>query len=181
MWREEKKEKLAPGEDPSYTMEEVRLIKTECLNNPMEKLWRGATRQFEQVRQIFYHLNSLKYEDKPDYQLIRDNLRGILSQSLGLNRQLSTSTTVVPQLIPMISTGSNSTVGFCFPNPLPQVATSGVRPFFATFGNQFLPVSSRGGLIDEPQVPAMLNELGGGVFDLYTNPEGGLLGVGTNL
>ena len=44
MWREEKKEKLAPGEDPSYTMEEVRLIKTECLNNPMEKLWRGATR-----------------------------------------------------------------------------------------------------------------------------------------
>jgi hypothetical protein len=45
LWREQKKEKVNPGEDASYSMEEVRLIKTECLmGNPVEKLWRGPTR-----------------------------------------------------------------------------------------------------------------------------------------
>lgn len=88
LWREEKKEK-APGEDPSYTMEEVKVIKTECLGKPEEKLWRGASRQYEEVRKIFFHLNTLKYEDKPDYSLIRDNLKSILGRSNSVSRPLS--------------------------------------------------------------------------------------------
>lgn len=31
LWREQKKEKVGAGEDASYSMDEVRAIKTECL------------------------------------------------------------------------------------------------------------------------------------------------------
>lgn len=86
LWREQKKEKVGPGEDASYSMDEVRAIKTDCLGNPMEKLWRGPTRNFEEVKNIFYHLNSLRYEDKPDYSLIRENLKSILTRSQPIPR-----------------------------------------------------------------------------------------------
>ena len=90
LWREQKKEKLTPGEDASYTMEEVRLIKEECINkNPGEKLWRGPTRHIEEVQTIFYHLKSLRYEDKPDYSLVRENLRSILAKNQTIGRPLS--------------------------------------------------------------------------------------------
>ena len=56
-------------------MEEVRIIKSNCLENPNEKLWRGPTRNIQEVRTIFHHLNDLRYEDKPDYELIRNCLK----------------------------------------------------------------------------------------------------------
>jgi hypothetical protein len=86
LWREQKKEKVNPGEDGSYSMEEVRIIKTDCLQNPNEKLWRSATRDIEEVRTIFYHLQSLEYGDKPDYALIRNNLKNILQRSIPIPR-----------------------------------------------------------------------------------------------
>ncbi len=79
LWREQKKDKVTPGEDGSYSMDEVRDIKTQCLLvNPNEKLWRGPTRNMPEVRTIFNHLMALKYEDKPDYMLIRNCLKSIL-------------------------------------------------------------------------------------------------------
>ena len=82
LWREQKKEKVGAGEDASYTMDEVRAIKTECiLVNPKEKLWRGATKNIEEVRTIYHHLMGLRYEDKPDYSLIRESLRSILARN----------------------------------------------------------------------------------------------------
>jgi hypothetical protein len=82
LWREQKKEKVTAGEDASYSMDEVRAIKTECIMiNPKEKLWRGPTRNVEEVRVIFNHLMALRYEDKPDYSLIRENLRSILARN----------------------------------------------------------------------------------------------------
>lgn len=71
-------------------MEEVRVIKHECLMvNPEGKLWRGATKNIPEVRTIFTHLMGLKYEDKPNYQLIRDNLRTILINNQGVSRGLT--------------------------------------------------------------------------------------------
>ncbi len=76
-------------------MDEVRLIKTNCFANPNEKLWRGPTRNIQEVRTIFNHLNSLRYEDKPDYQLVKNCLKSILVNNEGINRSLSTPKNMV--------------------------------------------------------------------------------------
>lgn len=64
-------EKLKWREQKEYTMDEVKNIKTECLNNPEEKLW-IVTKDMIEVKNIFYHLKSLNYKDKPNYALIRN-------------------------------------------------------------------------------------------------------------
>lgn len=62
-------------------MDEVKNIKTECLNNPEEKLW-IATKDVQEVKNIFYHLRSLTYKDIPNYELIRNQLKSILSKNI---------------------------------------------------------------------------------------------------
>lgn len=64
-------EKLKWREQKEYSMEEVKNIKTECLNNPEEKLW-IATKDCPEVKNIFYHLKELNYKDIPDYKFIRN-------------------------------------------------------------------------------------------------------------
>lgn len=59
-------------------MEEVKNIKSECLSSPHEKLW-VTTRHIPELKNIFYHLKSLEYIDRPDYELIRNNLKSIVS------------------------------------------------------------------------------------------------------
>lgn len=61
-------------------MDEVKHIKTDCLNNPEEKLW-IVTKDVPEVKKIFYHLKSLKYEDVPDYALIKGQLKSILERN----------------------------------------------------------------------------------------------------
>ncbi len=63
-------EKLKWREQKEYTMDQVKKIKTQCFNNPEEKLW-IATKDIEEVKVIFYHLRNLSYYDKPNYELIR--------------------------------------------------------------------------------------------------------------
>lgn len=63
-------EKLKWREQKEYSMEEVKNIKTECLNNPEEKLW-IVTKDVPEVKHIFHHLKKLKYEDVPDYAFVR--------------------------------------------------------------------------------------------------------------
>ena len=70
-------EKLKWREQKEYTMDEVKLIKTECLNNPEEKLW-IVTKDIPEVKTIFYYLNSLQYKDKPDYLFVKNQLKNIL-------------------------------------------------------------------------------------------------------
>ncbi len=71
-------EKLKWREQKDYTMDEVKTIKTECLGQPEEKLW-IATRNMVEVRNIFNHIKSLNYKDRPNYELIRNNLKSILN------------------------------------------------------------------------------------------------------
>jgi hypothetical protein len=58
-------------------MDEVKNIKHECLSNPEEKLW-ITTKDVPEVKDIFYHIQSLGYKDKPNYNLIRGSLKNIL-------------------------------------------------------------------------------------------------------
>lgn len=69
-------EKLKWREQKEYTMDEVKNIKIECLGNPTEKLWH-ETKNYEEVKIIFDHLNRLQYKDKPDYELVRNQLKCI--------------------------------------------------------------------------------------------------------
>lgn len=62
-------------------MDEVKNIKTECLSFPEERLWIG-TKDIPEVREIFYHINSLGYKDRPNYALVRNQLKNILSRNL---------------------------------------------------------------------------------------------------
>ncbi len=61
-------------------MDEVKNIKTDCLNNPEEKLW-IVTKNIPEVRNIFLHLKSLNYKDQPSYVYIRNQLKSILNRN----------------------------------------------------------------------------------------------------
>jgi hypothetical protein len=74
-------EKLKWREQKEYTMDEVKNIKTECLNNPEEKLW-IVTKDVQEVKNIFFHLKSLTYKDVPNYAYIRNQLKSILNKNM---------------------------------------------------------------------------------------------------
>jgi hypothetical protein len=61
-------------------MDEVKNIKTDCLSNPEEKLW-IVTKDIPEVRNIFHHIQSLGYKDKPNYGLIRSQLKSIYQRN----------------------------------------------------------------------------------------------------
>jgi hypothetical protein len=54
--------------------DEVRDIKLRCLSNPETFLWTTTTKRLPQAALIFRHIQSLNYEDKPDYEYIRSQL-----------------------------------------------------------------------------------------------------------
>jgi len=66
-------EKLEWRENKEYTMDEVKAIKTRCLENPQRYLW-NATKNLNEVRNIFYHIQGLGYACKPNYEYIKQNL-----------------------------------------------------------------------------------------------------------
>jgi hypothetical protein len=43
--------------------DEVKDIKMKCLSNPEKYLWTTTTRRINAIRDIFYHIKSLNYED----------------------------------------------------------------------------------------------------------------------
>jgi hypothetical protein len=57
--------------------DEVKEIKMKCFHAPEKYLWTASTKKMKEVRDIFYHLKSLNYDDKPDYEYIRSKLRDI--------------------------------------------------------------------------------------------------------
>lgn len=52
-------------------MEEVKDIKTRCLKAPERLLW-DKTKNIQEVKEIFYYINKLKYQDTPNYQFIKN-------------------------------------------------------------------------------------------------------------
>ena len=70
------REKLTWREQKEDSMEQVKEIKTQCLEDPENFLW-VATKDILEVKNIFYHLKKLNYSDKPDYDFIRNELKTI--------------------------------------------------------------------------------------------------------
>ena len=52
-------------------MEQVKVIKTRCLKDPERNLW-DKTKNIQEVKNIFYYIDKLKYKDMPDYKYIKD-------------------------------------------------------------------------------------------------------------
>ena len=69
-------EKLIWREVKEYTMDEVKDIKTKCLKNPEQYLWK-KTKNILEVKNIFYYIKKLEYADKPDYAYIKQQLINI--------------------------------------------------------------------------------------------------------
>ncbi len=63
-------EKLIWREEKALTMDQVRDLKKKCLQKPKKMLWLRNSNTKE-IRKIFRHISSLKYEDRPDYKLIK--------------------------------------------------------------------------------------------------------------
>lgn len=70
------RESLKWREQKEYSMEQVKEIKTQCLEDPEKYLW-VVTKDVQEVKNIFYHLKKLNYSDKPDYDYIRNELKTI--------------------------------------------------------------------------------------------------------
>ena len=63
--------------------EVIEAHKNECLNNP-EKFLLTKKCNKKQFFEIFYHIKSLKYSDKPDYEFIRLKLKELLNAEIML-------------------------------------------------------------------------------------------------
>jgi len=71
-------------------VDEVRDIKAKCLANPEALLWRTTTAGVEQIKNIFYAIQKLDYADRPDYELIRQQLLQLLQKEEEKARQANT-------------------------------------------------------------------------------------------
>ena len=52
-------------------------IKLSCLKNPEKFLWTTQALKYPQIKDIFYYINNLEYEDLPNYAYIRQKLEEI--------------------------------------------------------------------------------------------------------
>ncbi|CAI2376554.1 unnamed protein product [Moneuplotes crassus] len=61
------------------TMSQVQCIKEEALAEPEKYLWSSKTDEVPQIKEIFYHIKGLGYDDTPDYDLLFQILINILA------------------------------------------------------------------------------------------------------
>jgi hypothetical protein len=59
--------------------DDVKQIKEQCLIFPEKYLWPNTLCDNQEMRNIFYAINCLKYEDKPNYLYIRQQLVAMLN------------------------------------------------------------------------------------------------------
>lgn len=61
-------------------IEAVRGLKTKCVEEPEKHLWGKFGEGLPETRNIFESVKGLKYEDRPDYGYIRQQLLSILAR-----------------------------------------------------------------------------------------------------
>lgn len=64
----------------SNKADDVRDIKAKCLSNPEEHLWKTAINGMREIKNIFFCIARLRYEDRPDYDYIRKELNALLQR-----------------------------------------------------------------------------------------------------
>jgi hypothetical protein len=52
----------------------VKELKQKAFKNPKKNLFPVLVKKYEQVKILFDYLQSLKYQDQPDYKFIKDKL-----------------------------------------------------------------------------------------------------------
>jgi hypothetical protein len=93
--------------------------KNECINNP-EKLLVSNKVNKKQLFEIFYHINSLRYSDRPNYEFIRTKLKELYSEE-----------------IMIFNIQSDQSFIYYFRNSLfPQNNQIGINPFLELLNNQ---------------------------------------------
>jgi len=103
--------------------DDIEKCKAECYNNP-EKLL-TTTCNKKEFFDIFYHIKSLKYEDKPDYELIRNLLQKCL-MSYELSRYNLTNENGIKTTISSTNMNNNTNN----PNPF-GIDLNNVKDFFS--------------------------------------------------
>ena len=93
--------------------DEVAQVKSRCLRNPIKYLWNQNNpteggfdykiKDVKQLKDIFYHIQNLKYESEPNYQLIRMLLLEIRNDYLRqCNPKIPPSFENVPRMEPPV-------------------------------------------------------------------------------
>ena len=70
-------EELPWRADNSFSLAQVKELKTRCLADPEQHLY-SATRAMPQVNRICNEITRLQFKDKPDYQLIKQLIQEII-------------------------------------------------------------------------------------------------------
>lgn len=79
-WRNSKYTLIYKNDDHiDNVKDEVRDIKLKSMKNPEKYLWTTTTKKITQVKDIFNHIKSLDYDDKPKYCFISHKLQEILA------------------------------------------------------------------------------------------------------
>ena len=73
-------------------VDEVRDMKTRCLADPENLLWKTTTAEIPEVRNIFESIKRLQYSDRPNYEYIEKQLQSLLQRETTKD---STKTTAV--------------------------------------------------------------------------------------
>ncbi len=72
---------------------EVRDCKAKCMAEPEKYLWKTTTANLPEVRNIFYSLSRLRYQDRPNYRYIREQLNSMLQKEEAKEPSLRNSDT----------------------------------------------------------------------------------------
>ena len=67
-------EKLEWREQRDYSINQVKDLKNKCLRAPKRRLWVGPTKSITEMHSIFQHIDKLSYEERPDYNFIKQQL-----------------------------------------------------------------------------------------------------------
>ena len=73
-------------------VDDVRDVKIKCFKEPEKYIWTSTTSKMSEVRNIYYTLYNLKYEDRPDYNYVRLQLMSLLNKEEVKERTLDTRT-----------------------------------------------------------------------------------------
>lgn len=112
-------EPLKWRENKALTMNQVRDIKKDCLGDAENQLWSQETADLPEVKEIFYSIAKLKYEDRPDYEFIRQRLASIIqkchlaSQMPLVSGSNTTLNDLTLQLQPSIDQSNNPLASGC--------------------------------------------------------------------
>jgi hypothetical protein len=132
--------------------EVIEAHKNECIKNP-EKLLSSIKVNKKQLFEIFYHIKTLRYPDRPNYEFIRSKLKELLNEEI---------------MITNIQSDQN--LMYYFRNNLfPQNNHLGLSPFLELLNNQKESTKNSSGGLISPQNDACADNLSKSNYNVFNN------------